>query len=241
MAPRLIAGQGFLRQGTASILGPQGWVQAQPLTLSGLIYGFTAQVALEPGAPLSWSFEGVDLFGRKLAGRPVSFGRSELWLKVRDGSFETFDIGEEWGTEDARIEATCNPSRLYPYESELPAIAGARSLVIGADGYRDRFRFSRATNQTQLSFVAFGSVSVELATVGAVDGPPLEQQPTVTPADCQTYAAFCAKVPAGTLNHYSVDLPPGDSDVLVRLYNGDTTPSAAAGGSDLCVDDLALQ
>jgi hypothetical protein len=240
LQPRLIAHEGFLKEGSASVLGPRGWVEARPLTLSsGFTYGYAANVVLQPGAPLKWQFDVADSFDRRLAGE-LSFGESEFWLKVQDGSFESFDIGEEWGTEDAYVEATCNPSARAE-ETELPPIGGARSLVIDQNGYRDRFRFTRSGDPTRLTFVAFGSVQVELATVGSLDETPFVQAPVVTPADCEQYAAFCAQVPAGELKHYSVDLPDGDADVLVRLYNAGKTAWASGGGADLCVDDLTLE
>jgi hypothetical protein len=241
LQPRLVANDGFLKEGSAWVWGKSGFVAAQPLTISGFIYGYAANTVLEPGAALEWRFDAVDSFDRSLTGE-LAFGQSEFWLKVRDGGFESFDDGEEWGTEDGRIEATCNPTKNYPYENvELPPIAGARSFVLDANSHRDRFRFSRGANETRLSFVAFGKVEVELATVGMVGGPPFRQTPVETLADCGKYAAFCAAVPAGTLKQYAVALPPGDSDVLVRLYNADKTAWASAGGSDLCVDDLILE
>lgn len=238
LKPRLIADGGFLKHGSAWVQGPQGMVEAQALTLSGFTYGYAADVVLQPAASLSWKIDAVDWFDNVLQG-PLSFGQSEPWPQVHDGSFESYGSGEEWSAEDASVEGSCNPSRLSD-EAEVPPVAGARSLVIDANGYRDRFRFTRTAQQTKLSFVALGSVKVQLATVGARGPTPLPQTPVGTPADCQKYAAFCAQVPVG-LKHYSIDLPAGTSDVLVRLYNGDMISWSTGVGSPLCVDDLNLE
>jgi hypothetical protein len=240
LQPRLIANDGFLKEGSAWLSGPNGFIAAQPLMISGYTYGYAANVVLQPGAPVEWKFDVVDSFDRKLEGE-VSFGESTIWPQVIDPTFESYDSGESWGAEDARVEGTCNPSD-SPFGTKLlPPIAGARSLVIDAEGYRDRFRFTRSGNQTHLAFVAFGQVDVELTAVGAVEGPPFRKAPVVTPGDCVKYAAFCAQVPTGKLKHYSLELPPGDADVLVRLVNTDRNNWASAGGSDLCVDDLNLE
>ena len=206
--------------------------------MSGFIYGFRANVVLQPGSPLGWEIEGTDILGRTLAG-PVAVGDSEPWLKLSDPTFETFDEGDRWGTGSASIEDRCDPSASDQDAPPLPPISGARSLVIGE--YRDRFRFTRSAEQTHLSFVAFGKVAVELATVGTEAAGPFRQEPTVTDADCLKYPAFCAKLPAGTLKQYRVALPPGDTDVLLRLTNADGADWSTGGGTDLCVDDLALE
>jgi len=238
LRPELLVDGGFLEQGSARVrVSPSRWVDAQPLTLSGFTYGFRANVVIQPGAPLLWQIEGADILGRQIGG-DVSVGEAEPWLKVSDPTFEAFESGETWGTGTASIEERCNPSDT-DVAPPLPAISGVRSLVIGE--YRDRFRFTRTAEQTQLSFVAFGQVGVELTMVGTESEEPFRQAPTVTDADCEQYAAFCAKVPPGTLKHYAVALPAGDSDVLLRLTNEDGRDWSTGAGTDLCVDDLELQ
>ncbi len=246
LKPELRVNGGFLKQGTAQVFAPpHSWVDAQPLAVSGFIYGFAASVVLQPGRQLTWRVDGVDLFDRQVAGQ-LALGQSEVWPLVNDGSFESFASGADWGAGDATIEANCNPN---DDQKPLPPIAGSRSLVIGPNGYQDSFRFSRTGSQTHLSFVAFGNVGVELATVGTLNGEPFWQAPVVTAADCQRYAEFCSQVPADsdlsgparTLELYGVKLPPGASDVLVRLYNQGGSVWGAGGGTDLCVDDLRLE
>jgi hypothetical protein len=240
LRPRLIARDGFLKGGSAWVRGPEDFVKARPLTLFGYTYGYVADVVLQPGAPLEWRFDVIDSFDRKLEGG-LSFGEAEFWAKVRDGSFESYEDGEAWGTEDALIQPACGILLEYEEGDVLPPIAGSRSLVIPKYGYRERFRLARRNDPAHLTFVAAGRVRAEVATVGSLEPAPFDGTPVVTPADCEKYAAFCAQVGEGELKHYRFDLPEGDGDVLVRLYNEDRTPWASAGGSDLCVDDLQLE
>jgi hypothetical protein len=238
LQPVLLAREGFLQGGSASVRGPEGWVEARPLKLSGFTYGYAADVVLQPGAPLDWKFDVVDSFDRKLEDEG-SFGDVETWREVEDGGFEDPALGTVWGDLNSVITDSCNPN-LEDAEA-LGPIGGTRSLAILRDGYRDQFRLVRTASDARLTFVAFGKVNVELATVGSLDPAPFDRTPVVTPADCDTYAAFCAQVPEGALKHYSVELPEGDGDVLVRLTNEDHTLWATSGGHDLCVDDLQLE
>jgi hypothetical protein len=118
-------------------------------------------------------------------------------------------------------------------------------------GARQRLRLSGASGKTRLSLVEFGGdLVVDVARAGAAPtlySPPHASDswlPRSTPlqieaADCQTYANFCGTALPLRFTKYSLELPPGDSDLLITIYN-----AAIDYGSPprpIWIDDLKLE
>lgn len=231
---------GLLKSGKAQVLTEAGWTNAEPLLVSGLIYGFKVGEVLPPAATLSslsWRvIGGVDLGGGAVAELERNFGPREAW-PLAGGDFDNLHYGEQWNKDlgSSSAEPHCSRCSDDP-EQPFPPITGRQSLLIQRGG-EARFRLKRSADQTRLKLLAFGKLAVELGAVGSAPfTPPL----AFVAADCAAHVDFCNAAPPESLREYTVDLPTGEGDVLLRIW--DRTPMlGVTDGTGVWLDDLRLE
>ncbi len=241
--PTLQLDGGFLVEGSARLLAPGGWFDAEPLVVSGLIYGFKKDIVLLPGAVKSWMLSDViDLGGRAVSPGQIDLGDVEDWPLVGSGDFESLPSGEPWYDQaDTVVGAECSSCGENDGDAALPPISGARSLHVGHGG-QARFYLERGSSHTHLKLLAFGALELELGPLNSMSWIPTL---TSVPADCSTHADFCAAAPDESLREYSIELPRhgvpgGDSDLLLSVR--DRTPVfGATDGTGVWLDELRLE
>ena len=230
-------------QATATLETEDGTiVDAEPLLVDDLIYGFRADVGLAPGTTATWHLSGKALGQARSQSQdvPVTFAD---WPLFSDGTFETWD------------EAWTQKYGVYRNDPEIdPPIAGERSLSLGRGGSVASIRFVQPPGKATLRFLADSSpfashpadyllgLAIDYAAPGAsaVSG-----VPTVTNV-CDAHAAYCncdtnQSNCERMLFDYSLELPAATEarEVLLRFknYNSDW----ALESEPILIDDLRFE